>query len=80
MRNGHYQNKRKKTDGYNKIIISDNGAGFDTSIIKKTDNKHIGVRNVRERIKKICGGTLEINSRIGEGTSVVIKIPEEVRK
>lgn len=70
----------KNENGFNGIIISDNGVGFDASLINEFDNKHIGVRNVRERIQKMCGGTLEINSRIGEGTSVVIKIPEEADK
>jgi len=57
------------------ITITDNGIGFDINAPEQKDRKHIGIRNVRERLEKMCGGTLTINSTIGEGTSVVISIP-----
>lgn len=57
-----------------RIVIRDNGQGFD---VEKTNEAagHIGIRNVRERIERLCGGTLKIESRIGEGTTVMIDIP-----
>ena len=58
-----------------KIMIWDNGTGFDTVKIDSADDSHIGIRNVRERIGKMCGGSLQIDSRIGEGTMVTITIP-----
>ena len=57
------------------IVIEDNGRGFDVKKLKEADETHIGIRNVRERIEQICGGTLEITSRQGEGTTVTIRIP-----
>ena len=36
---------------------------------------HIGIRNVRERIETMCGGSLKVDSRIGEGTTVTIRFP-----
>ena len=36
---------------------------------------HIGIRNVRERIETMCGGTLTIESRRWKGTTVTITIP-----
>lgn len=57
------------------IVVEDNGEGFDTKEIEQADGKHIGIRNVRERIEKMCGGTLTIDSKIGEGTTVTIRIP-----
>ena len=39
--------------------------------------RHIGLANVRDRIKLLCGGTLKIESTPGEGTTVTIRIPEE---
>ena len=58
------------------ITITDNGCGFDINAPEKNDRKHIGIHNVRDRIEKMCGGTLTINSSIGEGTSVIISIPD----
>ena len=57
-----------------RIVIRDNGQGFDVEKTNETDG-HIGIRNVRERIERLCGGTLKIESRIGEGTTVMIDIP-----
>ena len=65
----------RKTDDSYVIIISDNGTGFDTDALKTADSSHIGIRNVKERIEKMCHGTLEINSRINEGTTITITIP-----
>ena len=67
----------KQTDDGNIIIISDNGVGFDTNIPFSTDKDHIGIKNVSERIKSMCGGTLSIDSKIGEGTVITITIPRE---
>ena len=44
------------------------------------DRKHLGLRNIRERLKVMVNGTLEIESEIGVGTKVVVKIPKEVQK
>ena len=56
-------------------MISDNGKGFDTALLKTSDGTHIGVRNVKERIEKMCGGTLSVESAVDEGTTVTICIP-----
>jgi len=55
--------------------VEDNGSGFDTKSLKDTDPHHIGIRNVGERIEKMCGGTLTIESIINAGTIVTIRIP-----
>jgi sensor histidine kinase YesM len=61
------------------IFVEDDGAGFDTSVLID-ERKHLGLRNIRERLKVMVNGTLEIESQIGVGTKVVIKIPKEVEK
>ena len=61
------------------ISVIDDGVGFDTSALLD-ERKHLGLRNIRERLKVIVNGTLEIESTIGVGTKVLIKIPKEVRK
>lgn len=64
---------RRATEGH-EIVIQDNGKGFDTTKAR-ADGGHIGIANVRERLEKLCGGTLNIESTVGEGTRVMIRIP-----
>ena len=81
---------RYKKDGYvvvrsylrgdfHEIIIEDNGKGFEESDMHKTDRAHIGVSNVRERIEKMCEGTVDIDSKLGQGTSIIIRIPASTK-
>jgi len=57
------------------IVIRDNGPGFDPAAVSRMEGNHIGIRNVRERLEKLCGGTLQIDSVPQEGTTVTIQIP-----
>ncbi len=69
-------------DGNEIIIqIKDNGVGMSKVNLEKVfDNdfksEGIGINNVNNRLKSIYGTTLDIQSRIGEGTSVKITIPK----
>lgn len=57
------------------LIIEDDGVGFDTVAPQKTGvNRGFGLVGMRERASLI-GGTLEIESTPGEGTTVFVKIP-----
>ena len=58
------------------IIIEDNGAGFDTSLINSSSSSHVGIINTKKRLELMCGGKLCIESKPGEGTKVTITIPE----
>jgi sensor histidine kinase YesM len=58
------------------VCISDDGIGFDVSGLTDT-KKHIGIRNVRERLQAMCGGSMTIESQPGTGTRVLIWIPKE---
>ena len=65
----------RETDNCYEIEIRDTGAGFDTTLpIDK--HKHVGISNIRQRLKHLCNGTLSIESRIGEGTTAIIRIPK----
>lgn len=57
------------------IEVRDNGTGFDVKKIEEADSSHIGIRNVRERVEKMCGGSLKVESRTDEGTTITILIP-----
>lgn len=66
-----------ETDDEYCVKVSDNGVGFDVN--KQLDDKqHIGIKNIRERIETMCGGTLVVESGLGCGTTAVITIPKEV--
>ncbi len=62
---------------YYEITVSDNGVGFDMEAIKNDGKNHIGMENVRQRIKNICKGTLEVKSKLGVGTVSTIRIPKQ---
>lgn len=65
----------RQTAGAYIISISDNGVGFDTEKTFPAGELHMGISNVGERVRVMCGGRLTIDSRIGEGTVAVITIP-----
>ena len=57
------------------LVIYDNGKGFDVREAQRSDSSHIGIRNVKERLFKMCDGSMTIQSVIGESTTVTIVIP-----
>ena len=57
------------------IIIEDNGTGFKNQNENNTGEIHIGISNVRERLNRMCGGKMEINSVLDNGTRIVLRIP-----
>ena len=59
------------------VVVEDDGVGFDTEVLLD-ERKHVGIRNIRGRLKAMVNGTLEIKSTEGVGTTVLIKIPKEV--
>ena len=79
MENGVVTVSTRRAKDHHEIIVKDNGKGFDTEKLKQklrqNDLSHIGLRNVKERIESMCNGTMEINSKINEGTTITIKIP-----
>lgn len=68
----------KKNKNKLNITIQDNGNGFDKKIKKKSNiqARGIGLSVMRERAK-LLGGTVNIDSKPGQGTSVIIDIPLE---
>ena len=55
------------------IEISDNGIGFDVGLIGKEDG-HYGLIGLRERAR-LCGGTFNVESSPGNGTSIRLSLP-----
>lgn len=55
------------------IEISDDGVGFDTA--DEPGEESVGMKNVRFRLKYMAGGTMDVQSTPGHGTTVTIIIP-----
>ena len=55
------------------LIIEDNGVGYDTNSVSLDDDR-FGIRGMRERAL-LVGGIAEIESRPGEGVTVIVRIP-----
>ena len=68
---------REYPDRY-EITVTDNGPGYDPEAPLTEDHRtHIGIQNVRERLARLCGGSLIIASAPGEGTTATILLPKE---
>ena len=68
-----------ETDTHYCVSVEDDGVGFNTTELLD-DRKHVGIRNIRGRLKAMVNGILEIESTEGVGTTVLIKIPKEARE
>ncbi|MBR0414944.1 MAG: histidine kinase [Clostridia bacterium] len=69
----HIYVKTRETDSGSEIIVENDGPDFNPA----DDNEpHIALANIRERLKMMCEGTLEIAPREGGGTVVTVVIPQ----
>ena len=59
------------------IRIIDNGQGFDTNRLEDPAKGHgIGMKNAVYRLRTLVGASVDIQSKLGEGTTVTITIPK----
>ena len=75
----------RQTPQWHEIVIADNGRGFDIAAAEERaetagGEAHIGIRNVRERTERICGGSVTVESRPMAGSTVTIRIPVQPEK
>lgn len=74
---GHIIISTYKEDDKYKIVIEDDGIGFDMNQPPKDDGRsHVGMINVKERLRQMCNATVEIVSSPGNGCRTEITIPE----
>ena len=66
-----------ETEDAHKIIVRDDGAGFDPHTLYTLGSNHVGIANVRTRLEDGCKGSLIINSEPDKGTECIILIPKE---
>lgn len=58
------------------VCVEDDGPGFIRETLPDDkERSHIGLQNVRERLSRLCGGELLIDSTPGKGSKVTIVLP-----
>lgn len=60
------------------LIVADNGRGFDVMRLASGASRNFGLQFMRERAE-LMGSSLQIESRQGEGTRILLQIPEPSR-
>ena len=73
----HIVIRTRKTENGSGIIVSDNGCGFHPA---DDDVPHIALKNIRQRLEIMCGGSLAISPGDGGGTVVTVTIPDKAKK
>ncbi len=67
----------RKEDSRLKMVVEDDGQGFDANIIDNRRNgEHYGTKTMAERMRGV-GGELVIDSEPGKGTRVIVTLPED---
>lgn len=56
------------------LIVEDNGIGFDPETISSKGDRGLGIAGMKERAT-IMGGTFQIESTAGQGTTIIVRIP-----
>ena len=59
------------------LVVSDDGCGFDTTILASKGRGNWGLRGMRENSQKI-GARLRVSTRIASGTQVILTVPARV--
>jgi signal transduction histidine kinase len=54
--------------------VTDDGKGFDVAEVTRQARTQLGLIGMRERAESV-GGTMEVQSRVGEGTRVILNVP-----
>ena len=68
--------KTRRTKSGSEIIVEDDGTGYDPV---GDNGPHIALNSIRERLRAMCRGSLEITPREGGGTRVRVTIPTKQR-
>jgi two-component system sensor histidine kinase DegS len=58
------------------LVIADNGRGFDVIRVAAGAGRNFGLQFMRERAE-LLGGQLQIESRQGEGTRILLRLPAQ---
>jgi signal transduction histidine kinase len=79
-KHAHAKNVEIQLTNVNKNLhceVHDDGVGFDVpSVLSCKERRGLGLLGIRERLMAV-GGTLQIDSRVGQGTELLVNIPVE---
>ncbi len=64
----------RETDKAVLVIVSDDGHGISSATLRQDQRRQVGLENVRERLERQCGGTLEVDCNV-KGTVATMVIP-----
>jgi PAS domain S-box-containing protein len=64
----------ERADSHARILVADDGRGFDPGHLAADEGDHLGLAFMRERMAQV-NGCMTIESRPGEGTEVVFEVP-----
>ncbi len=63
-------------DGYNNLLIEDDGIGFDESEVMPEGGSHLGLNILRDRAREISA-EIDIESEPGDGTRIHLQFPAD---
>lgn len=73
-RGGHVTVRTREHLGEYIVAVIDDGVGFTEEDV--AESKGVGIANTRGRIAAMCGGTLEVTSEPGRGTTAILHVPK----
>ena len=65
-----------ETDTEYLIYITDDGVGFTEGEYSDSGSTHIGLENIKKRLKIMMNAQIEIESTKGVGTIALVRIPK----
>ncbi|MDY6366950.1 MAG: histidine kinase [Clostridia bacterium] len=70
---GNLTIKTYETNNEYVVEITDDGVGFNMNDVNFEENKHFGLNNIKYRIESMCKGSISVDSKVNEGTKVVVR-------
>lgn len=64
----------EETAGRLRLIVEDNGAGFNPGVLGRSEFPRFGLATMRERAESM-GGSFQLDSTPGQGTRVTVELP-----
>jgi signal transduction histidine kinase len=61
-------------DQWAAVTVHDDGQGFDPELNSAGKDLHVGLRVMRERAEEV-GGSLRLQSALGQGTELIVRVP-----
>ncbi|MBR2875960.1 MAG: histidine kinase [Clostridia bacterium] len=60
------------------VSVADDGVGYDVNVAPSDNDErsHVGINNIKIRLKEMLNATVDVDSKVGEGTKVLITIPK----